>query len=1253
MNTIGGMFKSVLDSTSPYSNKNKKEFLVKLDEIKNETASTVKSTAILVSGQRQLVRASYETNKNLKLLNRNVNKFKNETLSILRSDGGRAIKQDSLTRQYRNTEIQFQRDSRRYFRESSGFLYTLSKKQSDENNKGFGLGKFALTLGAAFGAEKLGEMLLGTKPSFLIFTLQSFFREGGLLSKIGTIMSEGFIRMGSWMKTLGESKLVTRIKNVFSEEGALGKLGAMFKEGGALSRFGALFKEGGALSGITTIFKTGPIASILKIGSKIFAPLTAIFGIFDGIEGIMKEGDKIGNTLAFVKYASAGFLGGFLDLGKWLFGIDNGQSGKKDILDFVDKAQLWLSDAMTSVDTFATHVQESWKYFSEGQWMKDLETWWKSWSVMDWGPIKTMKEKYDSIKNWMSTGFTDITNWWSNWSVSEWGPIKTVKGKMKELSDWWNNFSITGLFTSEKDKEESKKPPTSTDGEKGRNSSVFKRKKSPTSTDSAAGLNMLSLDIPNYSTSTDTEMGRLTPGEVVIPKDIAKDNAAGLNMMLAKIPAYAEGGVVPNPGSLPTVTATAGGVAGSLNSIDIGASKIKELSLDKAKIENINFGSAGEVDGFWDAFTNTLGIQEGGTLRKAVTETAEAATKKMEEWAGEFNSKVQQMMNAPSATQTEYSQKINEWFNKVTGGMISTMDETRIDFNDPSKNKAAFGYGNINAAQRLSRDRVGTGVGQTSPLNVAPGVTGQSKTGLSTPGQPSVPYTGDVPSGRLRIGWMKEKLRDAYLRKGYTPQQAEEFSTAGVGQYINETGWKKIDKGAAGHGKNNFFNIKQPAGAKVKGDLPATMHFDPEEHGGRGSTDPYANWSTPEKGAEGYIEFLEQNPRYKKALKTNSTEDFIAEVAAANFASDPQYRSKVTNISKGSSLAKELRKYEDYKANRPSTETAKASAVSSTQAPASATEAKPYALGNVTSSLSRENTMTAAEVAKWQTQTNAGIAVGRTLAEMRASSDQRVIDIANKVQLSSGNKGGHSKTGLHYTGNAADLNSQNLTDAEEAILASYAKKNNLLRDVVIKGKLEKWHYSYRGANLLNKDGTVKAQPQAEVLAAQNQISPSAQAELPAQPQAQAQLIAATNGAPVPVSIVSDLTRRATEEKTETETSEKTAQVDFLKESTEKMKTLTGNTLYSTPVAPASTESITKIANAGIRDEVNRFPLAQQNNKTTGKSDIAIMGGGSSTVSSVSGGTENYDLNPYSHMSEYMRMSMLRGVSAIPGAAVGY
>ncbi|MEL7640696.1 MAG: hypothetical protein AAGU21_13720 [Solidesulfovibrio sp.] len=104
---------------------------------------------------------------------------------------------------------------------------------------------------------------------------------------------------------------------------------------------------------------------------------------------------------------------------------------------------------------------------------------------------------------------------------------------------------------------------------------------------------------------------------------------------------------------------------------------------------------------------------------------------------------------------------------------------------------------------------------------------------------------------------------------------------------------------------------------------------------------------------------------------------------------------------------------------------------------------------------SEGNRLSPEQFGAFLTDTPAGQALSSTIADLRASGQGALAD---KLQVTSANAGGHVAGSRHYKGQAVDINSKVLTPDEQAAVAEVAKRYGLVRDV----DGEPWHFSYRG-----------------------------------------------------------------------------------------------------------------------------------------------------------------------------------------------
>lgn len=116
-------------------------------------------------------------------------------------------------------------------------------------------------------------------------------------------------------------------------------------------------------------------------------------------------------------------------------------------------------------------------------------------------------------------------------------------------------------------------------------------------------------------------------------------------------------------------------------------------------------------------------------------------------------------------------------------------------------------------------------------------------------------------------------------------------------QFALETDWGRKQANA----ENNLFNIKwnKAAAAKLKAKgINVTKAKAPATDNQTGTSDYYMEFDSIEDSFKGYQNFIETNPRYKKALAADSAEEYIQELKKAGYAEDPNYVDSILNIAK-------------------------------------------------------------------------------------------------------------------------------------------------------------------------------------------------------------------------------------------------------------------------------------------------------------------------------------------------------------------
>lgn len=1355
MDTLGSIFGNILKKTNPFSEQQGTSLLTSIDDLSVKIDDIQTGTAVLVSGVSQLNKASLETNRNIKYLTKSLRSFRSDMNMFNRGTQMFQTRQVGIFRENRLRDIQFQKDSRKYFRESESFLYKISNKNFGGSGKneggglldrlGGGLKKIGTTVAVGLVADALGESFIGIKPSDLLVGSETLFRKGGVLTKVGDTLADGFNRTKTWIESLNnESGFVKNIKDAFSEQGIVGRFGSTvkdgfdsvkgwvggiasdssivkgiqsaFEDGGFFSKIGDSvssgfntvknwgqsisadsgilksvkdsFADGGFFSKIgdvagTVREKFGSMRDLFKEGTalgtagkfvgKILKPLDAVYAVVDGIEGVEKEGDRLGNTLAATKYTSAGFLGGFLDLGKLLNPINaykkfiNGEEnvyggGKEDILKFVDKSETWLADRLEDIFGMPNKIVEGAKDKIE----------------------KPKIPKLEPPKKPDQTATVEEPK--ANQKAPE---IPSLENRAGE--------AIAKDIKAENNKAETTvKPPESKTITPSPQSNLLAAPEPPKQTANAESVSQPSL-LP--SNTTDSVVAGLTPGEVVVPKATAEANAPTLNAMMKgeDIPLFAEGGVVPAPGTVPTATPQpnlAGNRVGTIDELSLDSSKIKDVSFEKAKIDNINLGgNPNEVGGFWNTLAKNTGMQEGGATRTAIGKGVDYATGKAESFANAVNSKAQELLSNQTGDQMAFSKAINDTVNKLTGGIVSLQDETRVDFTSPYANKNARGFGAINASQRYSKEDIGTGPEQHNPLNVAPTSIGekagpssapmhgtakdlaevqanmdrlQTATPSATPSAqqnqaPNIQPTGATPeaqkvasakTGGGRTDTMKS-VYNAFANAGFSENQAKAL-TAEVGRE-NDYNPKYVygsHTDAANGAKNiGFFSWQKERADALQKELEGKgLWKDGKMVQNQESLNTMAKFAKGEMESgkyKGIGNFLENKNVDSETAAKQLGKGYIQWAYGQDVLKSGKEFDWKAHDRKRANAYNEIDKIVKNEKTNPQKEPAKEQTAVQQATPKAQPELtpktdkeptplqapqekpsggyKPYVVGNMTQMMSKSNSLNQDELNNWQTTTNAGVALGKTLSDMRASNDKNVQAIAEKIQLTSANKGDHTKNSLHYKGNAFDFNRMNLTPKEQEIFSEFSKKNNLVKDAKVGGKIEPWHYSYRGEDQFKK---------------QTAETEKAKVEQPDITKQTAEPTADDIGKQV-----NDLVNMGMDA--------------YGKQNINLTPGFEQPKIAAQPKAAAvpsvGSQASQAIMNAGIKQEASRFPDQNAHVRAAAtKPDLSIMGSGSSDgMGPVTGGSSGYDLNPYSNMSEFMRMSMLRGVSVIPGAPVGY
>lgn len=139
----------------------------------------------------------------------------------------------------------------------------------------------------------------------------------------------------------------------------------------------------------------------------------------------------------------------------------------------------------------------------------------------------------------------------------------------------------------------------------------------------------------------------------------------------------------------------------------------------------------------------------------------------------------------------------------------------------------------------------------------------------------------------------------------YAKQYAEQLNLDPkllLAQAALETGWGKyVMRTVDGISSNNLFGIKADRGWQGKSTSVTTLEFD----GGQlhKIMAAFRSYNTHEESFKDYVEFLQNNDRYEKALgSTDKAQNYLTELQSAGYATDPKYAEKIYQIYRSDTL---------------------------------------------------------------------------------------------------------------------------------------------------------------------------------------------------------------------------------------------------------------------------------------------------------------------------------------------------------------
>ena len=298
-----------------------------------------------------------------------------------------------------------------------------------------------------------------------------------------------------------------------------------------------------------------------------------------------------------------------------------------------------------------------------------------------------------------------------------------------------------------------------------------------------------------------------------------------------------------------------------------------------------------------DAYTDLSSVNAIRTLGRSDKNQA------LEKIAQQFESMmVQMMMKSMREANAAFSE--GSMFSSPAGDMYEDMYDDQIALSLSQ----GRGLGVAEVMVRQLRQRFGepqqkavdTGVGDYMDRKIpqqvmkAPAPSGLSTEAAASVEQPAQ-FDGSVAGF---VDALLPLAQQAAAKLGIDPEVL-------LAQSALETGWgKKVSIDGSGQSSNNMFNIKADKrwpGATVQVN---TVEFNngvpvPE----RASFRVYNN---AQHSFDDYVAFVSESPRYSRATSAQGSEQFVRELSAAGYATDPQYADKIIGIINSAPLQQAL-----------------------------------------------------------------------------------------------------------------------------------------------------------------------------------------------------------------------------------------------------------------------------------------------------------------------------------------------------------
>ncbi len=256
----------------------------------------------------------------------------------------------------------------------------------------------------------------------------------------------------------------------------------------------------------------------------------------------------------------------------------------------------------------------------------------------------------------------------------------------------------------------------------------------------------------------------------------------------------------------------------------------------------------------------------------------------------------------PVNSYSDYRKEVISMLERSSGMPVSMQDGKPI---------IALGKDQMVAGNRISmQHEIPETVAElNSPFVSKNGATPISLFSVNTEGQqpqPQQTLTTD-PKGWKKGDFVKQLwpwAREAAERLGLAP-------AALLAQAALETGWgRHIMPSGNGGSANNLFGIK--SGRSWKGDSVKIGTLEYEQGVAVKKKDKFRTYESFRDSFNDYVDFLQSNPRYSKALaSTSDSREYFRELQRAGYATDPHYADKLTKVLEGKDMQRALQQLKE------------------------------------------------------------------------------------------------------------------------------------------------------------------------------------------------------------------------------------------------------------------------------------------------------------------------------------------------------